>query len=356
VFQYSGAQIDRDGKLGLDPEKIYNVYRPAEELSDPECIESFKLLPWIDGHTMLGKEKDGLTPAEKRMVSGVLGQDVYFDKDDDTLKGNIKVWSENLDEEIENGNKRELSLGYRCKWSPEAGNAFGEAYQITQRNIRGNHVASVAEGRMGSDVAVLDSSDGEENLMITFDSKELVMSPEEMEKVIEKQAAEIAELKEALSKATDAEEEKPAEDMEEKPEEEKPAEDAEEEEKEKPAEDSDEEKDCGMDELKAEVETLSAALDSANKNGFKNVMAEVGKRDALYVDLSKHIGAFAHDTMDEQAMGIYGAGKLGLVCAAGEELATVKGFLHGRTAPAVGHALDASAGDGNSEVNDYIKG
>src|SRR5579859_6086961 len=49
VFPYSGAQISPD----LDPEQIYNVYRPEEELSNPETIASFKMVPWIDDHAML---------------------------------------------------------------------------------------------------------------------------------------------------------------------------------------------------------------------------------------------------------------------------------------------------------------
>src|SRR5690606_34472966 len=36
VFPYPGAQISPK----LDPEKIYMVYRSAQELENPECIES----------------------------------------------------------------------------------------------------------------------------------------------------------------------------------------------------------------------------------------------------------------------------------------------------------------------------
>src|SRR5690554_3928966 len=60
VFPYSGAQISPD----LGPDKIYYVYRPEEELNNQETIDSFKLIPWTDDHTMLGKSDEGLTPAE----------------------------------------------------------------------------------------------------------------------------------------------------------------------------------------------------------------------------------------------------------------------------------------------------
>jgi len=74
VFPYSGRSIPG----APEPDRAYNVLRPAEELSDPECIQSFKLLPWIDNHVMLGKEDDGLMPAEKKGVQGVIGEEVFW--------------------------------------------------------------------------------------------------------------------------------------------------------------------------------------------------------------------------------------------------------------------------------------
>ena len=40
VFPYSGKTINLPG---LEPDKFYNVLRPAEELSSEECIKSFQL-------------------------------------------------------------------------------------------------------------------------------------------------------------------------------------------------------------------------------------------------------------------------------------------------------------------------
>ena len=60
IFEYPGRMIDRS----LDPDKMYRVLRPAEELADPDCIESFKLIPWIDEHVMLGPQETGLLPPE----------------------------------------------------------------------------------------------------------------------------------------------------------------------------------------------------------------------------------------------------------------------------------------------------
>ena len=171
VFQYLGSTIDRSGEFGLDQSKIYNVYRPAEELSDPECIESFRLLPWTDEHAMLGSEEDGLMPAEKKGVHGVIGENVTFN--DGYLKANIKVFSEKMAKKIQDG-KKELSIGYRCLYEMSSGVYDNTHYDAIQREIRGNHVALVEQGRSGPDVAVLD------HFKITLDGKELIM-PKKME-------------------------------------------------------------------------------------------------------------------------------------------------------------------------------
>jgi hypothetical protein len=159
VFAYSGRQIGAP-----DPNKVYQVYRPPEELGSAETIESFKLLPWVDDHHMLGSEEDGCLPAEQKGVQGVIGQDVYFS--DGVLYGNIKLFSEAMATKLDNG-KVELSCGYRCSYDFTPGTApDGKKYDVIQRQMRGNHLALVDEGRMGPDVAVLD------HLTFTVDAKE----------------------------------------------------------------------------------------------------------------------------------------------------------------------------------------
>ncbi len=162
VFEYLGSSI----KGAPDPNKVYKVYRPAEELSSEECINSFKLIPWVDDHEMLGKSSDGLTPAEQKGVHGVIGEEVFFDGE--YLRGNLKVFSEGLHDTINDG-KNELSCGYRCGYTEQSGLFNGEYYDYIQHTIRGNHLATVDEGRMGPEVAVMDHK-------FTFDSKDLTMN------------------------------------------------------------------------------------------------------------------------------------------------------------------------------------
>ena len=155
VFPYLGCQIGED----LEPDKIYYVLRPEEELSKSETLESFKLQPFINDHAMLGT-KPGMVKPEDKGIDGVIGEDIYFK--DGVIYGDLKLYTESVKEDIESG-KKELSLGYFCDYEQQPGEYEGLPYQFIQRNIKVNHIALVDEGRMGADVRVMDKR-------ITFDT------------------------------------------------------------------------------------------------------------------------------------------------------------------------------------------
>ena len=170
VFPYLGKRI----KGAPDPDKFYMVYRPAEEVRDPECMDSFRLLPWIDDHLMLG-QGDSLTPPEAKPIEGVIGERIYFDPDAGfgQMKANIKVWTQTHEGRVEAG-KRQLSLGYRCRFDYEPGEFNGIKYDYVQRMMRGNHLASVNDGRSGPEIAV--AMDAKDFSFVT-DSKEYEIMP-----------------------------------------------------------------------------------------------------------------------------------------------------------------------------------
>ena len=124
VFPYLGKQISPE----LEPDKIYNVLRPEEELNNEETLNSFKLVPIVDDHTMLGT-KPGMKPAEEKGVHGVIGDDVYYKQG--LIYGDLKIFSEKLKEEIEN-NKRELSMGYFCDYELKEGEYKNGVYLQTR--------------------------------------------------------------------------------------------------------------------------------------------------------------------------------------------------------------------------------
>lgn len=337
VFPYSGGmlqgmyRVNDDGEredVQVDPSKIYNVYRPADELGSPECIESFRLLPFIDNHEMLGK---GATPAERKGIHGVTGDGVRFDEtfgEGGGLLANLKVFSESMADLIDAG-KVELSCGYRCEYEFAPGTYNGVEYDAVQRNIRGNHLALVDEGRMGKSVAVLDS------MVFTFDAKEH-FDMEEENKVadaepvtLESLAAQVAQLMEFMQKLKPLEEEEHGA-LDEEEEEAEP---------EAKAEDEDEEpaKPAGMD--AAEIK--------------RSVMQEIAKRDALYGKLSPVIGAFDHAEKSLDEVAKYGVKKLGITCSEGEELATLNGYLAGSAKTASTVTMDSKQGD---FVSKYLEG
>ncbi len=105
VFPYLGRNISEE----CDPDKVYWVLRPEEELSDPATLESFALLPLVDDHTMVG---EGFTPVEEKIAHGVLGESVEYDKQSGILYAPLKLFSEKIKRLIQSG-KKALSLGYR---------------------------------------------------------------------------------------------------------------------------------------------------------------------------------------------------------------------------------------------------
>lgn len=148
VFPYLGKQISDE----LEPEKIYYVYRPPEELFSKEAIDSFNEnpVPLIDNHTMIG---DGFTPAEQKGIHGVISN---IHRENDQLVGDLAIYSDSMKRQIEGG-KKDLSMGYFCTYDLQEGFYNGQHYDAIQRDLRSNHVALVDEGRCGRSVRVYDS-------------------------------------------------------------------------------------------------------------------------------------------------------------------------------------------------------
>lgn len=152
VAQYLGSEIDQDGKLGLKPKGIYNVYRPKSEISKPEFIESLNAKPLLDDHHVIGNV-DGLTSPDDKREAGVLTEVKLVGNE---LHGRIDIWSPSMLKKIRGG-KRELSLAYGCDFIPQKGMFKGEKYDFVQSNLKcGNHLALVDEARNGHDCRIMD--------------------------------------------------------------------------------------------------------------------------------------------------------------------------------------------------------
>lgn len=363
VFPYLGKSLRvASGFPQPEPDKLYGVYRPAEELADPACIESFRLIPWVDEHTMLGSEEIGMTPAERKGIQGVIGENVYFDGD--TLRGNIKCFAEQLASMIQQADKRELSAGFRCVYEYAPGVFDGQPYTYVQRRIRGNHLALVDEGRCGPEVAVLDAAD---HFTFTFDAKEAApmagedknkgiapgaidldtMSVSELTALAKALGPKIQELQAATAAITGGAPAATTTDSDRPPA--APAVPA------KPDEEA-EAMDAAAQKRIDKLETELAALKS--QPGADAVIRGREARDRLAQDLSKHVGTFDHaeKTLDDVAK--YGIEKLAIACDSGAEVATLRGYLAAKPAPTaavtLGSGMDSA--DQNSAVAKYLAG
>lgn len=331
VFPYLGRQL---GKTGADAERVFMVYRPEEELSDPACIESCMLIPWVDEHTLLGpvmeaKSSEAL-PAEKKGVQGVTGQDVYYDSG--VLRANLKIFSSTLAQLIDAG-KRQLSLGYGCAYEWTAGIWNGVKYDLIQRKIRGNHLATVKRGRMGPDVAVMDSFDFDPQ-----EARKMADKPEtegggdmtlsEITAALKQILPQVAAMNEALAglnKPTTPAVEVDAAD--------KPA----------PAA------------TPAAAATEAATPPAMDEAAF---VKRIAKRDVLAKQISGHVGTFDHAEMTLDQVVAYGVEKLGIKADKGHEAFALDGYLQAKPAfvPPATVAQDAGIGaqPSGSAVSKYM--
>ena len=332
IFPYSGGQVGSPER-----DRIFRVYRPADELADPETLESFRLLPIIDDHEMLGA---GFTSTDDRPIAGVIGENIRVERG--TMLANLKIYSDALAEKLKAG-KTELSCGYRCIYDFTPGFWNGQPYDVVQRQIRGNHLALVDEGRMGPDVRVLD------HMVFTADAKEISPVDEEMKKMLAELVARVAKLEagEVGEKPAADEDAPPPAKAEEKPAaDEDPAAAAEE----KPAADEDPaaaaEEAKAMDALSKQIKALVAKVDALSAKPVMDeaaFVATTARKTDLAARIAQHVGVFDHSRMTLPDVVKYGVEKLGLKnVPAGQEAVALDAALQVRQVPTVA-AMDRAS-------------
>ena len=147
VFPYLGKNIDDN----LEPEKIYYVFRSPETLKQSVPTWDNPPKPFIEDHEMLG---EGFTNIDARPVQGI-NTNPQFDEKEGVLYADLAIYSEDMKNKIADG-KKEISLGYFCKYEKKPGVWNGQVYDYEQVDMVGNHGALVDAGRCGSDVKVFD--------------------------------------------------------------------------------------------------------------------------------------------------------------------------------------------------------
>lgn len=151
ISKYKGSEIPGWEKLGLDPNRIYKLYRPADELEKPETVESFNGIPVLNEHIPI----DADSHAERsKYVIGSTGTHAKFQRP--YMKNALAFWPKGSIDNIENERTKELSAGYAYTPDMTPGMFNGEPYDGRMTKIRAQHMALIPEGRVGHDVAVAD--------------------------------------------------------------------------------------------------------------------------------------------------------------------------------------------------------
>lgn len=148
VNPYYGREIPKWDELGLDPDKVYQVFRPPEELE--KGASTFNTIPILAIHTHVTAENP-----KKEEIIGSTGSNAVFDGIH--LDNALGFWDAQYIDKIDDETQRELSCSYRYIPVLASGTYNGAQYDIKMTQIEGNHVALVVEGRAGPDVLVADS-------------------------------------------------------------------------------------------------------------------------------------------------------------------------------------------------------
>ena len=137
VNGYLGREIPDFEKLGLDPDREYQLLRDPDELA--KAVRTFNNLPLLSRHVPVDARDH-----QPDLVVGSTGTDAKFTAP--YLQNSLVVWTAEAIAGIESGARRELSSAYRYRPIMEPGTYDGERYDGRMVSIVGNHVAVIPEG------------------------------------------------------------------------------------------------------------------------------------------------------------------------------------------------------------------
>lgn len=148
VNPYYGKEIPNFEALGLQADKKYMLLRDPEELA--KGAATFNNVPILSQHVPLTSKTH-----DSDLVIGSTGTDAVYEHP--YLDNSLVFWPQAAIDAIEDDEIRQLSCCYHYDPDMTPGEYEGQKYDGVMRNIRGNHVALVPEGRAGADVMVMDA-------------------------------------------------------------------------------------------------------------------------------------------------------------------------------------------------------
>ena len=140
-MEYLGHELPEVFKLNTND--LYKVGRTEAELFRPETLMSFEGKPVTNCHPATNLDISTAAITKRGHAQNVR-------REGDYLIADLFIDDPMLIQEIKSGGKREVSCGYDCSWH-DVGNG-----KFEQRDIIGNHIAVVPNGRAGPRVAIKD--------------------------------------------------------------------------------------------------------------------------------------------------------------------------------------------------------
>lgn len=150
VYDYLGSEVDPEGKR-FKAADIVKVYRPESEVFDTKSVGSFFAKPVTDNHPADPVTADNWKLHARGAVMGAM-------RDGEYLAFDLVLMDKAIIDAVQSG-KRELSNGYSCNLAFGDGvTPDGLAFNATQSDIVGNHIAVVDKGRAGPDCRIADQN------------------------------------------------------------------------------------------------------------------------------------------------------------------------------------------------------
>lgn len=144
-------------ELGIDlsdPSAEIDLYRPPEEVFDPEFIASLEGRPICDNHPPQWVTPENFSQYAMGHLQNVRKGDEALDDGEWPLLADLVISAEPLVGKVRNKTARENSLGYDYSIR-----RVGD--KIIQCGMAGNHNAVVPKGRAGDEVRINDAAPGE---------------------------------------------------------------------------------------------------------------------------------------------------------------------------------------------------
>ena len=192
--KYYAHELQLDG----DPNREITVHRYEDDVFDQATIASFEGKPVTDTHPSESVAPENFSELAKGHAQNVR-------REGDYIVADLYINDKDLIDQIQSGEKKEVSCGYLCTYVPD-----GDDYKQTK--IRGNHVAVVQKGRAGHEVAIHDTAavTAEKGRTLMSKLKEVLAAFGTVAKDAEPE--EVQALAEMTALAYDAQEAEPVED------------------------------------------------------------------------------------------------------------------------------------------------